>query len=88
MYLYFGLNKGHISITELETGDHHPLISNVRLRSTGTQSDLLILADFTFTDCLSIGFDTSLSINWPRMGMASLPVSLIFKLKQFSGTVI
>jgi hypothetical protein len=43
--------------------------------------------DFSFKDQITLGIDTSVLVNWPKPGMASLPVSLSVSITEFSGTV-
>lgn len=48
---------------------------------------MIVLVDFTFDDQITLGIDTLMIVNWPQEAMASLPISISFSVKRFSGTL-
>ncbi|KAI8916192.1 hypothetical protein EDD86DRAFT_185713 [Gorgonomyces haynaldii] len=75
---------GRIHLTELLLGEEFPFLSNCRIKF---DERMMVLVDFSFNDQISLGIDTQMLVNWPREGMASLPISLGFQLTRFSGTL-
>jgi maintenance of morphology protein 1 len=53
-----------------------------------SEGNMRVLMDFAFDDQITLSIDSQALVNWPRPGMASLPVSLTFTLVKFSGTVL
>ena len=66
-------------------GEEFIQLSNARIRQQ--EDNMKILVDFSFDDQIVFGVDTQALVNWPKPGMASLPISLTFTLVKFSGTV-
>lgn len=50
-------------------------------------SNVRVEFEFEFDDQISLGIETSLLVNWPRSGIASLPIALVVSIIKFSGTV-
>lgn len=45
------------------------------------------MVDVSLHDQISLGIDTCVLVNWPKPAMASLPVSLVVSIVDFSSTV-
>jgi maintenance of morphology protein 1 len=78
---------GPITITDFHLGDEFPELKNARVRFSDQDGNMRVLIDFSFDDQIKIALDTQALVNWPKPGMASLPISLSFTLVKFSGTV-
>ncbi|KAJ1339654.1 hypothetical protein BSLG_005687 [Batrachochytrium salamandrivorans] len=58
------------------------------LNSAWKPSFLKIHVDFSFDDQLTLGIDTQMLINYPKPGMAALPISIVLSIVKFSGTFV
>jgi maintenance of morphology protein 1 len=79
---------GPIHITNLQLGEEFPEFRNCRVGFSESEGNMRVLMDFAFDDQITLSIDSQALVNWPRPGMASLPVSLTFTLVKFSGTVL
>lgn len=77
-----------MTITDLTLGEEFIRISNARVKLGEADGNLVVLLDFAFDDQLTFAVETQAVVNWPKPGMASLPISLTFNLNKFSGTVL
>ncbi|KAH8554052.1 hypothetical protein BGW37DRAFT_483329 [Umbelopsis sp. PMI_123] len=78
---------GPIHVTELSLGDEFPIFSNARIRPSDDIGSMRAEIDFEFSDQLSVGIETQLILNWPKVDFAALPVSLLLSVIRFSGTL-
>ncbi|ODQ80753.1 hypothetical protein BABINDRAFT_160969 [Babjeviella inositovora NRRL Y-12698] len=79
-----------IKITDIEIGDDFPIFSNCRIRHSD-HNDALgsgrleAKIDLDLSDTLTLGIETKLLINKPKLMTASLPISLKVSIVRFSG---
>ncbi|GAB5590471.1 ERMES complex subunit mmm1 [Umbelopsis nana] len=78
---------GPIHVTELSLGDEFPIFSNARIRPSDDIGSMRAEIDFEFSDQMSLGVETQLILNWPRVDFAALPISLLLSVVRFSGTL-
>ncbi|KAG2174123.1 hypothetical protein INT43_004143 [Umbelopsis isabellina] len=78
---------GPIHVTDLSLGEEFPIFSNARIRPSDDIGSMRAEIDFEFSDQLSLGVETQLMLNWPRVDFAALPVSLLLSVVRFSGTL-
>ena len=92
-----------IAVTDVDLGAAFPLFSNCRVRpvaATGADEDgdewgggkggggrLQAHMDVDLSDCLSLGVETTLVLNYPRPRTAVLPVALRVEVARFAGTL-
>ncbi|ORX55402.1 hypothetical protein BCR36DRAFT_281718 [Piromyces finnis] len=76
-----------IILTDFALGDEYPQINKAKIRP-GEHNGMVTEFFINFDDCLVLGVDTNLMINWPRPCIAALPVSLSISLLHFSGKII
>ncbi|KAL2913362.1 ERMES complex subunit mmm1 [Polyrhizophydium stewartii] len=79
---------GPISITDFSLGEEYPVFKNARVRVPESESGIRVQVDFSFDDQITLGIETQMLINWPKPGMASLPISLALSIVKFSGTLM
>ncbi|EGF81443.1 hypothetical protein BATDEDRAFT_87389 [Batrachochytrium dendrobatidis JAM81] len=79
---------GDISITNFSLGEEYPTLKNARVRFAEPESGMKIHVDFSFDDQLTLGIDTQMLINYPKPGMAALPISIVLSIVKFSGTFV
>ncbi|KAF1915667.1 hypothetical protein BDU57DRAFT_477661 [Ampelomyces quisqualis] len=90
---------GDIKVSEIALGDEFPIFSNCRVMpaedgfwygpgSTGTEEGRLqARMDVDLSDVITIGVETTLTLNWPKPMSAVLPVALAVTIVRFSGTL-
>ncbi|KAJ1332093.1 hypothetical protein BSLG_009026 [Batrachochytrium salamandrivorans] len=78
--------SGAISITDFSLGEEYPTLKNGRVRFAESDSGIKVQIDFSFDDQITLGIDTQMLINWPKLSMAALPVSIVLSVVKFSGT--
>lgn len=88
-----------IRVTELRLGEDFPIFSNCRIISVEGNSDgsasqsraeagrLQARMDVDLSDCITLGVETKLVLNYPKPMLAVLPVALSVSVVRFSGTV-
>lgn len=88
-----------IKITELSLGEEFPIFSNCRIFPVGEDNDgnaqsgrgeggrLQARMDVDLSDCITLGVETKLVLNYPKPLVAVLPVALAVSVERFSGTV-
>ncbi|ORX82949.1 hypothetical protein BCR32DRAFT_278501 [Anaeromyces robustus] len=76
-----------IILTDFALGDEYPQISKAKI-SQGDHHGMTTEFHIDYNDCLILGVDTNLMINWPRPCIAALPVSLSISLLHFSGKIM
>ncbi|KAJ1332194.1 hypothetical protein BSLG_009010 [Batrachochytrium salamandrivorans] len=79
---------GAISITDFSLGEEYPTLKNGRVRFAESDSGIKVQIDFSFDDQITLGIDTQMLINWPKLSMAALPVSIVLSVVKFSGTFV
>ncbi|OUM69620.1 hypothetical protein PIROE2DRAFT_38021, partial [Piromyces sp. E2] len=76
-----------IILTDFALGDEYPQINKAKIRP-GEHNGMITEFFINFNDCIVLGIDTNLMINWPRPCIAALPVSLSISLLHFSGKIM
>ncbi|CAI4045671.1 ERMES complex subunit MMM1 SKDI_12G0510 [Saccharomyces kudriavzevii IFO 1802] len=74
-----------IKITELDTGDDFPILSNCRIQYSPNSGNKKLEAkiDIDLNDHLTLGVETKLLLNYPKPGIAALPISLVVSIVRF-----
>jgi maintenance of morphology protein 1 len=86
---------GDIRITEISLGDEYPIFSNCRVIPVEEGKDAPSVAgdrlqarlDVDLADCITLGVETKLVLNYPKRLAAVLPVALAVSVVRFSGTL-
>ncbi len=73
-----------INVTEVDIGDDFPIFSNCRIKHTADNSGLEAKIDVDLSDTLTFGVESKLLLNYPKLLMAALPVSLSVSIVRFS----
>ncbi|KAI5819993.1 hypothetical protein BZA77DRAFT_275123 [Pyronema omphalodes] len=77
-----------IIISEVALGEEFPIFSNCRISpSEDDPTKLQARMDVDLNDVLTLGIETKLMLNWPKPGVAVLPVALAVSILRFSGTL-
>lgn len=71
-----------IKITEINIGDDYPIFSNCRVKNNEGRLEAKI--DVDVSDTITLGVETNLLINKPKMLSASLPIKLSISVVRFS----
>ncbi|CAI4991327.1 CPS_HP_G0107460.mRNA.1.CDS.1 [Saccharomyces cerevisiae] len=74
-----------IKITELDTGDDFPIFSNCRIQYSPNSGNKNLEAkiDIDLNDHLTLGVETKLLLNYPKPGIAALPINLVVSIVRF-----
>ncbi|CAI4047186.1 hypothetical protein SUVZ_12G0510 [Saccharomyces uvarum] len=74
-----------IKITELDTGDDFPIFSNCRIQYSPNSGNKKLEAkiDIDINDHLTLGVETKLLLNYPKPGIAALPINLVVSIVRF-----
>lgn len=78
---------GPIHVCELNLGEEFPIFSNAKIRRSDEIGSMRAEIDFEYNDQVTLGIETQLILNWPKLAFAALPVSLVLSVVRFSGTV-
>ncbi|ORX47423.1 hypothetical protein DM01DRAFT_1339053 [Hesseltinella vesiculosa] len=78
---------GPIVVTELNLGEAFPILNNARIRPSDELGSMHAEIDFEYNDQVTLGIETRVILNWPRVAIAALPVSLVLSVVRFSGTL-
>ncbi|KAI8075322.1 hypothetical protein BC940DRAFT_288026 [Gongronella butleri] len=78
---------GPILVTDLNLGDEFPILNNARIRPSDELGSMHAEIDFEYNDQVTLGIETQVILNWPRIAIAALPVSLVVSVVRFSGTL-
>ena len=86
-----------VAVTEIGLGEDFPIFSHCRVRPVaaaaedgdehGGKGRLQAHMDVDLSDCLSLGIETTMVLNYPRPRTAVLPVALRVEVARFSGTL-
>ena len=90
-----------IRVTEVNLGNEFPIFSNCRVipiesggggggsgdGSGGAGSRLQAHMDVDLSDALTLGIETKLMLNYPKLRVAAMPVALAVSVVRFSGTL-
>ncbi|PKI85200.1 Mmm1p [Malassezia vespertilionis] len=75
-----------ITVTDINFGSQYPTFSNARFRPSDKPNGLRLEVDFDYVDTISIGLDTKLLLNFPRLRFGSLALALTLRIERFAGT--
>lgn len=87
---------GDVRVTEISLGEEYPIFSNCRVIPVDEGKDavdgvggprLQARLDVDLADCITLGVETKLVLNYPKALVAVLPVALAVSVVRFSGTV-
>lgn len=86
---------GDIRVTEVSLGEEYPIFSNCRIipveekDSVAGEAGARLQAklDVDLSDCITLGVETKLVLNYPKALVAVLPVALAVSVERFSATV-
>lgn len=86
---------GDIRVTEVSVGEEYPIFSNCRIipveEKDGVAGEagarLQAKLDVDLSDCITLGVETKLVLNYPRALVAVLPVALAVSIERLSATV-
>jgi len=86
---------GDIRVTEVSLGEEYPIFSNCRIipveenHSVAGEAGARLQAklDVDLSDCITLGVETKLVLNYPRALVAVLPVALAVSIERFSATL-
>ncbi|KAJ3143208.1 ERMES complex subunit mmm1 [Physocladia obscura] len=79
---------GPISITDFSLGDDYLKFKTARMKyAEQSSNNLRAEIAFEFNNQITLGIDTQIIINWPKPAIASLPISLVFSVVKFTGTL-
>jgi maintenance of morphology protein 1 len=86
---------GDIRVTEVSLGEEYPIFSNCRVipveekDSVAGEAGARLQArlDVDLSDCITLGVETKLVLNYPKALVAVLPVALAVSIERFSATV-
>ncbi|KWU46765.1 hypothetical protein RHOSPDRAFT_7012, partial [Rhodotorula sp. JG-1b] len=76
-----------IEVDEVELGEAFPVLTDARVRPSGTDSESRVEIDVDYSDRVVLAVSTRVVLNFPRPRFAILPVSLSVSLERFSGTL-
>ncbi|MCJ1285508.1 ERMES complex subunit mmm1 [Xylographa opegraphella] len=81
-----------IKVTEINLGEEYPIFSNCRVHPVeegdGTGGGRLqAWMDVDLSDAVTLGIETTMVLNYPRLKTAVLPVALSVSVVRFSGTL-
>ncbi|KAJ3218394.1 ERMES complex subunit mmm1 [Clydaea vesicula] len=76
-----------ITITEFSLGEDFPMLKSSCIRFVENSINLRAEIRFEFHDQITLGIETQVLVNWPKIMMAALPVALSVTLTKFSGTI-
>lgn len=82
-----------IKVTEISLGEDFPILSNCRVHpindSTADHEGPRLQArmDVDLSDCITLGIETKIILNWPKPLTAVLPTALAVSIVRFSGTL-
>lgn len=71
-----------MKITEINIGDDYPIFSNCRVKNNDGRLEAKI--DVDMSDTITLGVQTNLLINQPKLMSASLPIKLSISVVRFS----
>lgn len=83
---------GDVRVTEINLGEEYPIFSNCRVIPVEEEDGiggprLQARLDVDLADCITLGVETKLVLNYPKRLVAVLPVALAVSVVRFSGTV-
>ncbi|QDS69832.1 ERMES complex subunit mmm1 [Venturia effusa] len=83
---------GHVRVTEINLGEEYPIFSNCRVIPVEEEDGLggprlQARLDVDLADCITLGVETKLVLNYPKRLVAVLPVALAVSVVRFSGTL-
>lgn len=83
---------GDVRVTEINLGEEYPIFSNCRVIPVEEENGiggprLQARLDVDLADCITLGVETKLVMNYPKKLVAVLPVALAVSVVRFSGTV-
>ncbi|KIW09222.1 uncharacterized protein PV09_00149 [Verruconis gallopava] len=86
---------GDIRVTEISLGEEYPIFSNCRIIPVEEKdsvageagSRLQARLDVDLSDCITLGVETKLVLNYPKALVAVLPVALAVSVERFSATL-
>ncbi|KAI9683915.1 MAG: ERMES complex subunit mmm1 [Trizodia sp. TS-e1964] len=83
-----------IVVTEVALGDDFPIFSNCRVIAVAPEEGevpetgrLQARMDVDLSDCVTLGVETQLLLNYPKPRVAVLPIALAVSVVRFSGTL-
>lgn len=82
---------GDVRVTEINLGEEYPIFSNCRVIPVEEEDGfggprLQARLDVDLADCITLGVETKLVLNYPKRLVAVLPVALAVSVVRFSGT--
>ncbi|KAE9985336.1 hypothetical protein EG328_007589 [Venturia inaequalis] len=83
---------GEVRVTEINLGEEYPIFSNCRVIPVEGEDGiggprLQARLDVDLADCITLGVETKLVLNYPKRLVAVLPVALAVSVVRFSGTL-